>query len=51
MKAKVTITFDIETDEYHLVKPDVESATELVKAMLNCEADLPEKIDIDVTEI
>lgn len=51
MKAKVTLTFDIDSDEYHSVEPTESSIKKLVKAMLNREADLPEKIDIEVTEI
>lgn len=51
MKAKITITFNIETNDYHLVEPTEESAKELVEAMLNNEADFPDKIDIEVTEI
>ena len=51
MKAKVTLTFDIESEEYYCVDHNVDSLKELVKAMLNREADLPENIDIKVVEI
>lgn len=51
MKAKVTLTFDVDSEDYHLVEPTEDSIRELVNAMLNREADLPEKIDVEVTEI
>jgi hypothetical protein len=51
MKAKITLTFDIETDEYLYIQPTIESAKELVEAMINRQADFPTKIDIDVIEI
>lgn len=51
MKAKVTLTFDINSNDYHSVESSEESIRELVKAMLNREADLPDDIEIDVEEI
>jgi hypothetical protein len=51
MKARITITFDIDSEDYHSVKPTEDSVKELVKAMLNQEADLPENIDIEVIEV
>lgn len=51
MKAKVTLTFDIDSEEYHSVEPNEYSIRQLVKAMLNREADLPDDIDIEVAEI
>lgn len=51
MKAKITLTFNIESSDYHSVEPTEESIRELIKAMLDREADFPDKIEIDVEEI
>jgi hypothetical protein len=51
MKAKVTLTFDIDSEEYHSVKPTEYSIRQLIEAMLKREADLPNDIDIEIVEI
>lgn len=51
MKAKVTITFDVETEDYHLTPPTEKGVKELVQSMLDREADLPSKVFIEVSEI
>ncbi len=48
MKFFVTISFEIESKEYHKVKPTEDAVHRLVKDMLYREADLPEKVDIKV---
>lgn len=51
MKAKITLTFDVESNEYLFTEPTEEGIKELVQAMLDREADFPDDIDIEVTEI
>lgn len=51
MNAKITLTFEINSNDYHSVEPTEEGIEELVRAMLDREADLPDDIDIQVSEI
>lgn len=51
MKARVTITFDIDTDEYYDMIPSEGMVKLLAKSMINRKADFPENIDIEVSEI
>ena len=50
MKFNVTITFEVESSDYHGVKPTKESVRELAEDMLAREADLPESVSVVVRE-
>lgn len=51
MRAKVQITFEIESDEYYLVSPTEDSVKKLIKEMLDGKADFPDKRYIEVEEL
>ena len=50
MRYRVTLSFELETDEYEACGPTSEDVMELVNSMLAREADLPDDVVIDVYE-
>jgi hypothetical protein len=49
MKYNVILEFEIETSKYNKTPPTVKGVKELVKAMLNNEADLPGFDEMEIT--
>lgn len=51
MKYAIRIEFEIESSEYHGIKPTKKDVTELVNAMIHDEADFPDEYDIVVNKV